>query len=140
MGYEIEVSIDLRKEKNISALLDLVNTIAYNNNCDNFYKFTDYERSNRKIKRNSHVMIFCFEDEKFVNMTSFLKEIVEKYKKKFHIESIYEIDHNSLIYASSYYMELMEKEQKDNYKHRRQNRSFSETEYFILRDILHKNY
>ena len=140
MGYEIELSIDLRKEKNISTLLDLVNTIAYNNNCDKFYKFTDYEGSNRKIKRNSYVMIFCFEDEKFVNMTSFLKEIVEKHKKKFHIESIYEIDHNNLIYASSYYMELMEKEQKDNYKHRRQNRSFSETDYFILRDILRKNY
>jgi hypothetical protein len=33
----------------------------------------------------------------------------------------------------------MEKEQKDDYKERRSNRSFSETDYFILRDILKKN-
>ena len=39
-------------------------------------------------------------------------------------------------------MDIMEKEdseQKEEYKHRRQTRSYSETDYFILRDILKKN-
>lgn len=140
MGYEIEMSIDLRKEKNISTLMMSATNIAYTHECDKHYQFTDCENTQRKTKRNTYVMIFCFEDEKFNNMTNFLKEVIAKYKKKIHIESIYEIEHNNLIYASSYYMDLMEKEQKDNYKHRRQTRSFSETDYFILRDILKKNY
>ena len=37
-------------------------------------------------------------------------------------------------------MKLMEKDSKDDYKERRSNRSFSETDYFIIRDILKKNY
>jgi hypothetical protein len=140
MGYEIEMSIDIRKERNISNIMTNATSIAYTHECDKHYRFTDYEGNRRKIKRNSYVMIFCFQEEKFNNMANFLKEVIAKYKKKIQIESIYEIEHNNLIYASSYYMDLIEKEQKDNYKHRRQTRSFSETDYFILRDILKKNY
>ena len=73
-------------------------------------------------------------------MSNFLKDVIDKYKKKLFIESIYDIDRHSLIYASSYYMSIMEKEQKDDYKHRRTTRSFSDTDYYILRDILKKNY
>ena len=73
-------------------------------------------------------------------MTKFLKEVIERYKKKIYIESIYEVDKHNLIYASPYYINLMEKDQKDDYKHRREIRSFSETVYFILREILKKKY
>jgi len=73
-------------------------------------------------------------------MTNFLKEVIKRYKQKICIESISEVEKQNLIYASPYYMELMETEQKDEYKHRRQTRSFSETDYFILRDILKKKY
>ena len=73
-------------------------------------------------------------------MTNFLKEVIERYKKKIYIESIYEVDKHNLIYASPYYINLMEKDQKDDYKHRRETRSFSETDYFILREILKKKY
>ena len=73
-------------------------------------------------------------------MTTFLQEVIAKYKKNIHIESVYDVENSNIIYASSRYMELMEPDQKDDYKHRRQTRSYSETDYFILRDILKKNY
>jgi len=85
-------------------------------------------------------MVVCFDEYKFEQMTKFLKDVISRYKKKLYIESVYDINKHNLIYASPYYMSIMEKEQKDDYKERRANRSFSETDYFILRDILKKNY
>ena len=142
MGYEIEMSFDLRKQKNISSLLDATIELAENNNCERHFKFTECEGKVRK-RRQSYVLVFCFDEERFNEMTNFLKEVIKRYKQKICIESISEIEKQNLIYASPYYMELMEKEQKeqkDEYKHRRQTRSFSETDYFILRDILKKKY
>jgi len=71
-------------------------------------------------------------------MNEFLKTVVNKYKKRLYVDSIYEIEKNNLIYASPYYMRLMEKDQQDNYKERRKTRSYSDTDYYILREILKK--
>jgi len=140
MGYEIEMSLDLRKHKNTSTIINGSMELAENNACDRYFQFSEYEGEVRRIKRNSQVLLFCFEDEKFTEMSNFLKEVIEKYKKKLFIESIYDVDRHSLIYASSYYMSKIETETKDDYKTRRTNRSFSDTDYYILREILKKNY
>ena len=92
----------------------------------------------RKLRRQAYVLVFCFYEEKLTEMTNFLKEIIEKYKKKIYIESIYEVEKNSLIYASPHYIQIMEKDQRENYINKKQTKSFTETEYFILRDILKK--
>jgi hypothetical protein len=140
MGYEIEMSLDLRKHKNVTTILDGVIELAGNNDCERHFQFSECEGEARRLKRNAQVLVFCFEDEKFTEMTNFLKKVIERYKRRLFIESIYEIDKHNLIYASSYYMSTMELDQKDNYKHRRTTRAFSETDYFILRDIMKKNY
>jgi hypothetical protein len=140
MGYEIEMSLDLRKERNVISVMNGAMEIAENNECDRYFQFSECEGEVRRLKRKSQVIVFCFDDEKFTEMSNFLKDVIDKYKKKLFIESIYDIDRHSLIYASSYYMSIMEKEQKDDYKHRRTTRSFSDTDYYILRDILKKNY
>ncbi len=136
MGYEIEMSLDLRKERNVISVMNGAMEIAENNECDRYFQFSECEGEVRRLKRKSQVIVFCFDDEKFTEMSNFLKDVIDKYKKKLFIESIYDIDRHSLIYASSYYMSIMEKEQKDDYKHRRTTRSFSDTDYYILRDIL----
>lgn len=135
MGYEIEMSLDLRKERNVISVMNGAMEIAENNECDRYFQFSECEGEVRRLKRKSQVIVFCFDDEKFTEMSNFLKDVIDKYKKKLFIESIYDIDRHSLIYASSYYMSIMEKEQKDDYKHRRTTRSFSDTDYYILRDI-----
>ena len=140
MGYEIEMSLDLRKERNVISVMNGAMEIAENNECDRYFQFSECEGEVRRLKRKSQVIVFCFDDEKFTEMSNFLKDVIDKYKKKLFIESIYDIDRHSLIYASSYYMSIMEKEQKDDYKHRRTTRSFSDTDYYILRAILKKNY
>jgi len=140
MGYEIEMSLDLRKHKSVTKLIDSAQELADYYECERFYQFSECEGEVRRLKRKAQVMVICFDEYKFEQMTNFLKDVISRYKKKIYIESVYDINKHNLIYASPYYMSIMEKEQKDYYKERRTNRSFSETDYFILRDILKKNY
>jgi|UniRef100_A0A6C0CM31 hypothetical protein len=140
MGYEIEMSLDLRKHKSVTKIIDDTQDLAEYYECERYYQFSECEGEIRRLKRKAQVMVFCFDDNKFENMSNFLKDVIAKYKKRLYIESIYDINRHSLIYASPYYMSIMEREQKDDYKERRTNRSFSETDYFILREILKKNY
>ena len=138
MSYEIEMSFDLKKQKNVTKLLNATFDLAEKNDCDRHFEFTECEGSVRKLRRQAYVLVFCFYEEKLTEMTNFLKEIIEKYKKKIYIESIYEVEKHSLIYASSHYIQIMDKDQRENYINKKQMKSFTETEYFILRDILKK--
>ena len=143
MSYEIEISYDIQKQLSYTTKL-LAKTIelAENNKCDKHFQFTECKRLSNKVRGKipTPVVIFCFENDHFTDMTTFLQEVMAKYKKNIHIESVYDVENRNIIYASTRYMELMEPDQKDDYKHRRQTRSYSETDYFILRDILKKNY
>lgn len=141
MGYEIEISFDLKKHtlNPIPPIISKTIEIADKNDSSRHFQFTDCPGSNKPLKKHGYILIVCFDDDKFDGMTNFLKEIVGKYKKKVIIESIYEIHNRHLIYASSYYMNIMGKDTQDDYRHRRQTRSYSETDYFIIRDILNKN-
>jgi len=140
MGYEIELSLDLRKHKNIDSIINGAVELAEKNECDRYFQFSECDGEIRRLKRNAQIIVFCFENERFTEMSVFLKEVIKKYKKRLLVESIYEVNNNNLVYASSYYMSKMETDKKDDYKHRRATRSFSETDYFILKDILKKNY
>ena len=141
MGYEIEMSLNLRKNKNINTLINGAIELAENNECDKHFIFSECENVVRRTKKKDvQLLVFCFEDEKFTEMSNFLKGVIEKYKKRLFIESIYEVEKHNLIYASSYYMSIMDIDKKDDYKHRRTSRAFSDTDYYILREILKKNY
>jgi hypothetical protein len=140
MGYEIEMSLDLRKHRNVSSILDGAMEMANNNECQRYFQFSECEGEIRRLKRQSQIIVFCFDEEKFTKMSNFLKQVIDKYKKWLFIESIYEVEKHNLIYASPYYMTKMDTDKKDDYKHRRTTRAFSDTDYYILRDILKKNY
>lgn len=138
MGYEVEISIDLKKNKNGLKTVDSLIEIADDNNCKRHFQFSENDGEVRRLKRMIHVMVFCFDNIEFENMTKFLEETLKRYKKKITIESIYNMETNQLIHASAYYMSIMEKDVVTDYKHRRQTRSYSDTDYYILRDILKK--
>ena len=152
MGYEIEISLELRKNKknknnnNNNTLNAVINgsiELAENNECERHFIFSEYDCDGvvrRTKKKDSQVLVFCFKDEKFTEMSNFLKGVIEKYKKRICIESIYEVEKHNLIYASPYYISSMDIDNKDDYKHRRTTRAFSDTDYYILREILKKNY
>ena len=104
MGYEIEMSLDLRKHNSITNIIDGAQELAEYYECERFYQFSEWDGEVRRLKRKAQVMVICFEEEKFENMANFLKDIIARYKKKLYIESVYDIDKHNLIYASSFYM------------------------------------
>ena len=67
MGYEIEMSLDLRKNRNVTSILDGVVELAENNDCDRHFQFSECEGEVRRLKRSAQVLVFCFEDEKFTH-------------------------------------------------------------------------
>ena len=141
--YEIEMSFDRKDQLNQSTKL-ISDTIhmATIHNCHKHFQFTESKDMNQHTRRPVNVVVFSFHDEHFQGMANYLTEIVNRYNKRIRIESVYEITNRNLIYASPSYMKIMNivnKDTIDDYKHRRQTRSYSETDYFILREILKKN-
>ena len=81
MGYEIEMSLDLRKERNVISVMNGAMEIAENNECDRYFQFSECEGEVRRLKRKSQVIVFCFDDEKFTEMSNFLKDVIDKYNQ-----------------------------------------------------------
>jgi hypothetical protein len=86
------------------------------------------------------------ESKLFINQLMFenLSKILEFVKKikntmkidKVKIESIYDLDRNILLYTNNYIEKYMTEKQKDLVYHRRNSRSYSETDYLLLKEIL----
>lgn len=143
MGYEIEISYNVKMPNHhLTNIITKTKEIADTNGCQNHFQFTQSKNQNQIQNRKNEIptVVFCFESERFTEMTNFLKEVIAKYKKKTRVESVYDIDARSIIYASPNYVDILETTHKEDYNYRRKTRSFSETDYFILRDILKKNY
>ena len=111
MGYSIELSFDLSKHKNYSAIKNFIHDEAEKYGAESFYDFFEIEGSKR-IDRNRSVFSVYFEEaenclkfSKVVNRTKFLD-----------IEIIYD-DCHKIIFASSYYRRnKMTHEARKNYK------------------------
>lgn len=84
MGYEVEISIDLKKNKNGLKTVDSLIEIADDNNCKRHFQFNESEGEVRRLKRLIHVIVFCFDNIEFENMTKFLEDTLKRYKKKNH--------------------------------------------------------
>ena len=76
MSYEIEMSFDLKKQKNVTKLLNATFDLADKNNCDRHFEFTECEGSVRKMRRQAYVLVFCFYEEKLTEMTNFLARVL----------------------------------------------------------------
>ena len=147
MGYEIEISYNVKiPNHHLTNVITKTKEIADTNGCQHHFQFKQFRNQNQNQNQNQNrkneiqTVVFCFESERFTEMTNFLKEVIAKYKKKTRVESVYDIDARSIIYASPTYVDILETTHKEDYNYRRKTRSFSETDYFILRDILKKNY
>tara|TARA_B100000123_G_C25716976_1_gene422619 strand:- start:78 stop:488 length:411 start_codon:yes stop_codon:yes gene_type:complete len=113
MGYLIELSINIKKNTNISELKETVKTLAKKYNCSFMYDSYEYIVNNRYYFRNHCIITMEFPDDD-ANLISFINSI--KKNKKVHIEMLsYENLTYSLMYASKKYLNLMEKEEAKSY-------------------------
>lgn len=153
MGYSIELSLGRCRCDNLSSLKELIVEKGHNLDCDNIYYFHEVERIKKKL---IHYNIICanFNEDNIENLALFINFL--KKLRGVHIEAIYEDDITyRLIHASSLYLKKLDKEfvkifksQKENDKenHKKdktgkmnktnRKRSYSDTDYIILSQLL----
>jgi len=134
MGYNIEVSFNILKNRNTTEMEKEIISIAVDNSCSHYYN--TYEMENTRIPRNHCVFTTHFDEMKIEQMLNFLRTI--KKRKGIYIECIYDENTNNLIYASTYYLSAMKKECAVDYKERKRARSYSEEEIEILNEVKQK--
>jgi hypothetical protein len=130
MGYNIEVSYNILKTGNIQESI-----YDYATECGCEYLYEDYEFENKTQFQRRH----CIITAKFsqINMSDMLKFL--KFVKKtdgLYLESIFDDDSNSILYASKYYItQQMDKGAAKNFVIQKRKRSYSEDETIILHTI-----
>lgn len=132
MGYNIEVSFNIFKNSNVTELEGYIISIAKTCECNFFYSNCEMEK-NLHIQRNHTVITINFDDKNMQQLLKFLNSI--KKIKGIYIESIYNENTNGIIYASQYYLTLMDKNSCKTYKLTKRERSYSEDDTLILNEI-----
>ena len=131
MGYNNEVSFNMLKHTNVSEMEQTIISLAKNCHCTFFYSYCEMER-NVAIQRNHMVITVHFENN-MDHLLIFLHHI--KKRKGIYIESIYNEETNQLLYASPYYLTIMDKFMSKKYQSNKRSRSYSEDETIILNEI-----
>ena len=115
MGYLLELSYNLKKERNHTITIDKMREIAYNNHCECFYVNYEFVGYRRKIYRNHCILTAHFSDDE-ENVCSFIKQIKNLPHNIIYIESLsYDDIIFKLIYVSKKYLNFMEKEKAKEY-------------------------
>jgi hypothetical protein len=137
MGYIIEVSFNIFKNSNVTEIEEEIISFAKKCNSTFFYSNCEMEK-NIGIQRNHLVITAHFEekgkeDKKMEDLLCFLNYI--KKQKGIYIESIYNEETNQILYASQYYLTMMDKFLSKKYQTNKRSRSYSEDETIILNKI-----
>ena len=112
MGYIIELSIVIKKLTNFAQKKHLILDNAKKNNYTDYIEHCEYE--NKKYK---YILTFYFDDENdLLKFISFIKNT-----PKIYIESIFMEKDNTLIYASTQYIKIMEPEKAKEYINKKKN-------------------
>ena len=137
MVFNIEISFNLSKHKNVTETEREIVHLATENNCGSYYKFAEMEK-NLYRNRNNVIFLFSFENQHLKDMDTFIKQI--KKMKHIYIECLYEDDIMcKLLYASQYYLTTIDKDKVLLYNENKRKRSYSEDENMLLEGIRNKS-
>lgn len=132
MGYIIEVSINVFKTSSVSELEHKVFSLAEEYGCQNYHEIYEME-TGLNIQRNHCVISLNFEESNITQMLKFIKKI--KTISGLYIESIYNENVRDILYASQYYLTIMDKYKSKDYKINRRKRSYSEDDTLIMNEV-----
>lgn len=137
MGYNIEVSFNILKNKNVSELEDYITSVAKDCKCSSSYSLIEMENenenSNTNMQRNHNVITSIFDELNVNDLVNYIKTI--KKIKGIFIESIFNEETNQIIYASPYYLTILDKFSSNSYKLNKRTRSYSEDETIIMDEL-----
>jgi hypothetical protein len=130
MGYNIEVTFNILKTGNIQ---ESVSSYATECGCEQLYE--DFEFENKTQFQRRHCIITAkFSQKNIDDMIKFLKFV--KGTDGLYLESIFDDESNSILYASQYYItQQMDKRLAKEFVIEKRKRSYSEDEIMILHTI-----
>ena len=136
MAYQIEISVNLNKNTNLSEIKNLIIEKANNCKVEDYYTMYEHMGKNRKIYRNHCILVFMFQEH-----DELLAEFI-RYAKKFKNISIESIGFDKgkfeLIYASKKYLNMMEKDFAQKYIIKRREGKLYKQDSIIFKAILKK--
>lgn len=113
MTYIIEISINIKKNSNISEITNNIISIANEHRMNKFYKEFEFIGKNRQIYRNHCILTIEFEEhDELVSL--FIKKIKKIKTTRIECIALDDVIYK-LIYASRNYLNIMEKEFTEDY-------------------------
>ena len=136
MTYIIEISINIKKNSNISEITNNIISIANEHRMNKFYKEFEFIGKNRQIYRNHCILIIEFEEhDELVSL--FIKKIKKIKTTRIECIALDDVIYK-LIYASRNYLNIMEKWTKLTLFVSSENQCLPKSVHFILNPPLQK--
>ena len=135
MAYNIELSLKLKQQSNITSTINSIIEDSYKYSCNNHYVNYEYIYKKRVVIRNSCVISLTFDDNPR-DISKFIRKI--KKNRSIKIECVsYEDTMIDLLYASKQYLNIMEKSQMKQYLEKKKN-GLLDTTSIIMTEIYKK--
>ena len=133
MGYNIELSVPLMKCSTFSDIEKSLFLLAEQNSCETVYSFSETDGTT-KIPRYHQIVVVAFEKDKLDHLQQFVKDV--KQYKYVNIECIYNDNLQvKLIYATSHYLQTLDKRIANEYQVLKRKRSYSEDELKVITEV-----
>ena len=134
MGYQIELSLDIKKTGNITQYKQLFVKEALINGCEIYFFNYEFMGQNRRIYRNHYILTFIFKENEGL-IANFIR-FVKKYKRYVYIESIfYDNCVIKIMYASPRYLKIMEKDMAKDYIEKRKSNNLFKNDSVIIKAL-----
>jgi|TARA_X000000368_G_scaffold41130_1_gene29783 hypothetical protein len=119
MTYNIELSLKLKQQSNITTTINNIIEESYNFSCIDHYVNYEYIYKKKVIIRNNCIISLTFDDNQR-DISKFIRKI--KKNRRIKIECVsYEDTIINLLYASKQYLNIMEKSQMKDYLEKKKN-------------------
>ena len=136
MGYLLELSINLKKNPNLSEIKTKLFKKAEECKVENYYTMFEFMGQNRQIYRNHCIITFNFTEHDEL-LSAFIR-----FSKKLKCVSIESLGYDNVIfklmYASKKYLNMMEKEKVHEYINNFKNKTLYKQDSLPVKAILKK--
>jgi hypothetical protein len=134
MGFMIELSLDTKKIGNITYFKNILIEEALKNKCEIYFFNYEFMGRNRKLFKHHFILTFIFEENEEL-VANFVR-YVKKHKRSVKIESIfYENCIYEIMYASSKYLNQMDKGKAKEYIEKRKSNNLFKNDSIILKTL-----
>ena len=138
MGFLLELSLDTRKNSNISRLKQTLIGEALKNKCEIYFFNYEFMGKNRKIFRHHFILTFIFEENEEL-VANFIRYVKRNHKGSVKVESLFfENCIYEIMYASTKYLNMMDKGKAKDYLEKRKYNNLYKQDSVIIKAIQRK--